>query len=202
MPLESWIQHSRVNEFLYDWQTIIAGMAALLAALITVLVTLRVERRQAKRELDALRKSLAVELRLQIARAFDIYDGLRELGSKPDGPITARMVEGKSRMPAPIIYSANAGNIGLLEGEAMDVVVVYTMLEKARGDVARLMTFKTPDDISPAVVMRMADDFLAACVFARDVLPKLRTGDPSEDDKDKALIQEIKAAASQLAPLT
>ena len=42
MPLESWIQHSGVNEFLYDWQTVIAGFVALVAALITVWVTLRV----------------------------------------------------------------------------------------------------------------------------------------------------------------
>jgi hypothetical protein len=33
MPLESWIQHSRVNEFLYDWQTVIAGALAVVAAL-------------------------------------------------------------------------------------------------------------------------------------------------------------------------
>src|SRR5208282_4569559 len=100
--------------YLYDWQTLIAGLAALLAAVITVWVTLRVERGKARREVDALRKSLAVEFRLQIARAFGAYDGLRGLGSNPDEPITARMVESKSRMAAPIIYPANAGKIGLL----------------------------------------------------------------------------------------
>jgi hypothetical protein len=36
MPLESWIQHSRVDQFLYDWQTLIAGALALVAALIAV----------------------------------------------------------------------------------------------------------------------------------------------------------------------
>ena len=87
-------------DWLDHWQTLIAGGVALLAALIAVQITLRVERRKADREVDALRKSLAVEFRLQIARAFDVYDGLRELGNKPDGSITARMVEGKSRMPA------------------------------------------------------------------------------------------------------
>ena len=46
MPLESWIQHSRVNEFLYDWQTAIAGILALAAGLLTVVVTMIIARRQ------------------------------------------------------------------------------------------------------------------------------------------------------------
>ena len=149
---------------LFDhWQTGIVGLVAVIAAIITVLVTLQIERRQAKREVDALRKSLAVELRLQIARAFGVYDGLRGLGSKPDGPISARMVESKSRMPAPIIYSANAGKIGLLEGDAMDVVIVYTALEGARGRTTGCDDLRTPDDISRDVVMETAEAFLAAC---------------------------------------
>jgi hypothetical protein len=31
MPLEDWVQHSRVDRFLYDWQTLIAGVLALAA---------------------------------------------------------------------------------------------------------------------------------------------------------------------------
>ncbi len=146
-------------------------------------------------EVDALRKSLAVELRLQIAGAFGVYDRLRELSSRSDGPISARMVESKSRMPAPIIYSANAGKIGLLEGDAMGVVIVYMTLEGARDGADRLATtYRTPDDISPAVVMATAQVFLAACDHARGVLPRLRTGDASYDAQDEALIQKINAA--------
>ena len=76
----------------------------------------------------------------------------------PNAPITARMVESKSRMPAPIIFLANAGKIGLL-ADAMDVLIVYTLLDDARDGVARLMTMRTPDDINPAVVMGMAEAF-------------------------------------------
>ena len=145
--------------------------------------------------MDALRKSLAVEVRLQINRAFRVYDGLRELSSTSDGPISARMVEGKSRMPAPIIYSANAGKIGLLEGDAMGVAIVYTTLEGARLRTDRLATtYNTPDDIGPDVVMETANVFLAACGRAQGVLPRLRTGDASYDAQDEALLQKIKAA--------
>ena len=40
MPLESWIQHSRVNQFLYDWQTVIAGVLAFVAGFGTVVAAI------------------------------------------------------------------------------------------------------------------------------------------------------------------
>jgi hypothetical protein len=139
-----WIDH---------WQTLIAGILAFAAAFGTVVATMIIASRQiagAGEEADrvtaatrhqtetterlahervlnevvALRKSFALELRLQITRALEVYVGLRGLG-KSDQPITAKIVESRSRMPAPIIFSANAGKIGLLEGDAMDVLVVH-----------------------------------------------------------------------------
>jgi hypothetical protein len=223
-PVAPW--HFTTWLDLFDhWQTVIAGVLALLAAFGTIVVTMilarrqiaasreeadrviaatreqtettvRLERERVLSELDALRKSLAVELRTHISRALGAYGGLQEL-CKSGGPISARMVESKSRMAAPIIYPANAGKIGLLGAEAMDVVIVYDLLEIARDGAARLMTFRTPDDISPVAVMGTAQAFLAACSYARGVLPKLRTRDASHDAKDEALIQQINAAASQ-----
>jgi hypothetical protein len=55
MPLESWIQHSRVNEFLYDWQTVIAGVLALAAGILTVVVTMII----ANKQITASRKEAA-----------------------------------------------------------------------------------------------------------------------------------------------
>ena len=46
MPLENWIQHSRVDQFLYDWQTVIAGVLALLAGFGTVVATMIIANRQ------------------------------------------------------------------------------------------------------------------------------------------------------------
>ena len=34
MPSEDWIQHCKVAQFLYDWQTLIAGAFALAAAVV------------------------------------------------------------------------------------------------------------------------------------------------------------------------
>lgn len=159
-------------------------------------VTLKVERRKVDREVDALRKSPAIELRQLIPRALGAHTSLQKLGSKTDGPVTARMAESLSRMPVPIVYPANAYKIGFLEGDAMDVVIVYGLLEIARDSVGRLMTHRTPDDISSNVVPEAAEAFLEACKYARSVLPKLRTGVAAHDERDVELLQRISTAAS------
>ena len=180
------------------WQTLIGGLFAFIAAVITVFVTLKVERRKVDRELDALRKSLGIELRQLIPGALRVHGCLTKLGSKTDGPITARMVESLSRMPAPVIFPANAHKIGLLEKDAMDVVIVYGLLDIAHDGVARLITtYRTPDDISLDVVLLTATAFLEACKYARSVLPKLRTGVASHDDRDAELLQRIDATAAR-----
>jgi hypothetical protein len=53
-----------------------------------------------------------------------------------------------------------------------------------------------PDDISPKVVLKTAEAFLEACKYARSVLPKLRTGVPTHDDRDDELLQIINTAAA------
>jgi hypothetical protein len=233
MPLEDWIQHSRVNQFLYDWQTGIAGVLAFVAGVGTVVATMIIARRQIKAsreeanrviaatreqtkvtaeqtattvrlerervlsEVDALRKSLAIELRLQITRALSVYASLAKL-AKSEERISARMVESLSLTAAPIIYSANADKIGFLEDDAMDVVLIYTLLEAARDRVARLFTSRTPDDIDPYVLLITAEAFLEACRYAPVVLPRLRTGIATHDAATEVLIQNINAALAAL----
>jgi hypothetical protein len=190
--------YTTLVDFVDHWQTLIAGLIALIAAVITVVVTLKVERRKVDRELEALRKSLAIELRQLIPGALGVHGSLAKLGSKTDGPITARMVESLSRMPVPIVYPANAHKIGLLGEDAMEVVIVYGLLGIARDDVAQLITsYRTPDDISPNVVLGTAEVFLEACKYARGVLPKLRTGIASHDDRDAELLQRIDATSAK-----
>ena len=188
--------YTTVVDLVDHWQSLIAGLIALVAAIITVFVTLRVERRKVEREVDALRKSLAIELRQLIPRALGAYTSLRKLGGKTDGPITARMVESLSRVPIPIVYPANAHKIGLLEEDAMNVVIVYQLLEIARDGIARLMTSRTPDDINLLLVLKAAEAYLEACKYARSVLQGMRTGVAAHDDKDEFLIAAITEAAA------
>ena len=154
--------------------------------------TVRLEQERVASEVDALRKSLAVELRLHVATALVAYDVLYGLGLMPYPAMTARAAERKSRMAAPIIYPANAGKIGLLGADATDVMIVYDLLEAARDGSARLTSLA--DDNPQAVVMETADAFLTACSYARGLLPRLRTGDPSLDAKDEVLTQKINTA--------
>jgi hypothetical protein len=189
-------------DFVDHWQTLLAGLTALVAAIVTVAVTLKVERRKVDRELEALRKSLAVELRQLIPRALDVHGSLTKLSNKKDEPITARMVESLSRMPVPIVYPANAHKIGLLEKDAMDVVIVFGLLEIARDGVARLITtYRTPDEISPNVVQMTAAAFLEACKYACGILPRFRTGVALHDGQDAELLKRINVAASSARPV-
>jgi hypothetical protein len=83
MPLENWIPHSRVDEFLYDWQTIIAGVLALAAALIAVCGS---EWRTRK----ALRASLASEIRLYLDLLIQMLETLKASESWFEPPRVCR----------------------------------------------------------------------------------------------------------------
>jgi hypothetical protein len=205
------IHRWNLPQFLCNWQTLIGGVLALVAGYITVrairkqtATAVRLEQDRVANEVDALRKSLAVELRQQIPSALDVCNRLRERAtSKSALPIPAWIVESLSRTPAPIIYSANAGKIGLLGGDAMNVVIIYTHLEIAREAATRLTTTsRTPDNFSRSTIHDIAEAFLKACEYARGMLPKLRTGDASHDATDEELVQKINAALAIPRPST
>jgi hypothetical protein len=67
MPLEDWIQHSRMNQFLYDWQTLIAGILAVFAAVGTIWTTIS----SANREIAASQAQTAVAQK-QIETTVDL----------------------------------------------------------------------------------------------------------------------------------
>jgi hypothetical protein len=65
LPLETWIQHSRHDQFLYDWQTLIAGVLAIVAAAVTIWATIR----SANREVDVAQEQIETTLRLERERS-------------------------------------------------------------------------------------------------------------------------------------
>lgn len=71
--------YTTIVDFVDHWQTLLTGLIALIAAIITVFVTLRVERRRPDREIDALGKSLAIELRQLIPRALGAHTSSKDL---------------------------------------------------------------------------------------------------------------------------
>jgi hypothetical protein len=194
MPNQPW-QYTTFVDFVDHWQALMAGALGFAAAVVAVILTLRIERRKLQREMDALQKSLAVELRQHVGNALIAGKSLKGL-ARGGHPITARMVESLVQVPAPIVYPASAAKIGLLGRDAMDVVIVYSLIEIGRSGAARLITSRTPDDISAETVEITGNAFLFACAYAQTVLPKLRTGVAEHDQKDAELIRRINEARS------
>lgn len=151
-------------------------------------------RKTHEKEIETVRKSLAVELRQMTTRAWGAHTSLMNLISLPGVPVTARMVEGAVGMPAPVVYPAVADRISLLGEEAMDLVIVYQGIEIARDAAGQAMRHRAPDNIPPENVALAARAFLLACVCARDLLPKLRTGISYKDQKDGEMIRMISDA--------
>ncbi len=191
---EPW-HYTTCLDLLDHWQALIAGVLGFTAAIGVVWMTLRVERRKLQRELDALRKSLAVELRQVVPRALGAGVALRDL-ARSRQQITARMVENYARVSVPMVYPATADKIGLLGDDAMGVVIIYSLIELGRSGTVSLINSRDPDNISPDTVAASAIPFFTACEYALSVLPKLKTGVAAHDQRDAALIESIRAATS------
>jgi hypothetical protein len=186
---EPW-HYTTILDLADHWQALIAGLLGFASAIVAVVFTLRIEHRKLKRELEALRKSLAVELRQQVPRALGAGLSLRKVAAEVR-PITARVIESYSRIPTPVVYQANADKIGLLGPDAMNVVIFYSLIETCRGAIASLMNARDPDNISPATVLATAKALISACSHAQALLPRLKTEIANIDQKDKKLIEDI-----------
>lgn len=191
---EPW-HYTTFLDLLDRWQALIAGVLGFAAAIGVVWVTLRIERRKLQRELDDLRKSLALELRQVVPRALGAGEALRNV-ARSGQKITARMVENYARVPTPMVYPATAGKIGSLGDDAMNVVIIYSLIELGRSGTVSLINSRDPDNISPDTVAASAFPFFTACQYALAVLPKLKTGVAAHDQKDAELIEKIKAATT------
>jgi hypothetical protein len=88
--------------------------------------------------------------------------------------------------------------IGLLGQDAMDVVIVYNLIDLARNAAERLLTSRTPDDISANTVGSTAAAFLTACLYATSVLPVLKTGVAKHDEQDVKLTEMIETERTLL----
>jgi hypothetical protein len=174
MPLENWIQHSRVNEFLYDWQTLIAGLVALLAAFIAVGVP-------EWRARTALRASLAGEIRLYVELLTDARDRLVSgkkaflSGASPDRDFDWAV------LPPPVVYPAAADRLGHVgRPSAADVVNFYANVERANFTV-RVMSNEPTEKVSANTYSTLIAVFESAY---RESLPLLSELPSDERDAD------------------
>lgn len=197
---EAW-HYTTALDFLDHWQALLAGGLGFLAAIIAVRYTLRAERRRQNRELDALRKSLAVELRQVVPRAFGASNLLIKLAGSGQ-QITARIIENYARVPRAVVYPAVAERIGLLGEQAMEVVIIYALYEIANSAAQSLIrNSRDPDNISADTVAATGLAFLNVCTYASSVLPNLKTGAAKYDLADAKVIRDIEEAEAKVAPL-
>ena len=147
--------------------------------------TVRLERERVSSELDALRKSLAVEIRQYI----DILIKTREILRRLSGP-EKRMLAGDLRSLAvfypPTVYPASADRIGLLGPLAVSVTSFYTTIERLNF-TARLITNDPEELVSRGNIEEVAGLLEQAC---RTSLPLLSSSSDERDADFRAIIAE------------
>ncbi len=185
------------GQFLYDWQTGLTGVLGFGAAILAVVCTLRSERRRAKEELEALRRSLGVELRQCTTFALTAHRALRRLAQSKGTPITSRMIERLVHLPEPVIFRACADKVGMLGPQAMDVTIFYSQLELVRAGIQKLLHDRTPDSIQPLPVATTAQALMSMAEYGRGVLPSMKTNVTQIDSRDATLIETITNESSQ-----
>jgi len=148
---------------------------------------------QIDHEVDALRKSLATEIRQIVARSFTAHKLLTQLSKRRI--ITASMVESYFLVPTPVVYLGSASKIGLLKDDTMVVMAFYHGYDIACACATQLMRL-TPDGIAEENVAGVANAFLDVCKGARQILPRLRTGVSIYNELDKKLVEDINKALS------
>jgi hypothetical protein len=209
MPLEDWIQHCKVAQFLYDWQTVIAGVLALVAAWLTIRATKRsaereieashaqtavaqkqiettvsLERERVSSEVDALRKSLAVEIRQYI----DILITTREILRRRSGPekrMLARDLRSVVAFHSATVYPASADRIGLLGLLAVSVTSFYSTIERLNFTV-RFLTDDPEELASRENIEAVASLLEQACRTSLPLLSELPFDE--RDDEFRAKI--------------
>ena len=152
------IHRWNLPQFLYNWQTLIAGLAALLAALIAVVVP---EWRARK----AVRASLASEVRQYVDLLIKTRHILTEskkafrLGGPP--PRDFRVL---SELQPPVVYPAAADKFGLLgRPRAAAVVDFYATIERVNFTVRVLSKDPPEEDVSMSNYLRLINLFEVAC---------------------------------------
>jgi hypothetical protein len=111
---------------LFDhWQSLVAGVLAFVAAVIVVGFSELFAGRQRRREVAAIRASLAVEISEFIKLMIETHVVLTGLSMPP-----MRSSLAKFEVPRPTVYPATADRIGLLGPLAAGVCSFYTNFER------------------------------------------------------------------------
>jgi hypothetical protein len=176
------------------WQTLAAGLIAIVAAVIAVSVPEVFARRRDKRVIEALRASLAGEIRLYV----DLLTNTREMLTRPDVLFQFTVNELQDHrqrdlrdlavLHPPNVYPAAADRLGLIKRpRAAYVVEFYAQIERLNFS-ARAMTNEPTKAVSASNYETLVNLFGTVCVSALPLLSDL----PS-DERDGARRAKIEA---------
>jgi hypothetical protein len=200
-PFVTWLDH---------WQTlaagligIIAGSFALMAAWWTASRAEKNSRQEACRETEALRRSLAVEIRrsvrllCQTHEAFtDAKAAFRRGGNLPD----ARDVTKLTSRVHPIVYPAAADRIGRLGHPLAEWVVTFYANVKDIQFACEITATVTTRNVSPQELDGLISLLEGTC---RSALPLLKQLPPDDGDADlRAKIEAMSRPPPAASPPT
>jgi hypothetical protein len=173
--------------FLYDWQTLIAGVLAVGAAVLTVLGTETYSRRRDLREIEAIKASLGVEIKailnVLLQAHYMLVNTARLAHIKPSS------IKSATELPNPVVYRATADRIGLWGEAAPLVTSFYIALDRINVGVKVVVTDANPHATVDFGELRViARLFEQACQTS---LPLLSHLPPNEGDAE--LRPEIEA---------
>jgi hypothetical protein len=155
LPLENWVHHSALWPFLYDWQTLLAGIFALGAAALTVLGTFT----SANRQIDAANK----QAEKVIAASREAAD--REVAASRDQIVLAqKQIEASLRSERRRLAR---------EGYAFHAMVVASM-ERVLAEAGEAKTIFLSAKAS-ATATSSPQAYEARQHFSKGAFPELRT---------------------------
>jgi hypothetical protein len=184
LPLENWVHHSALWPFLYDWQALLTGIFALGAAFLAV----RAAHGKERREVEAIRLSLAVEIRRLVNVLLQAHEAFALLSIKNQPPRADDVVDMISR-GRPVVYPATADRVGLLGRMAPHVVMFYANLKDL--EHSGRMSANPAGYVLPADLRALMNQIADAC--RRNVLPLLSELPPNTADPDTERKAKIEA---------
>ena len=163
-----WRYTTRLDLFDH-WQSLVAGALAFSAAVIVVGGTEWFARRRDRREVAAIRASLAVEIRQYIDTLIKTREILRPyFGSEK--PMQARYLRSVVAFDRPTVYPASADRIGLLGPLAVSVTSFYSTIERLNFTV-RFLTIDPEELVSRESIEVVASLLEQACRTSLPLLP-------------------------------
>jgi hypothetical protein len=191
-------------EFFDHWQPLEAGALAVIAALIAVLGTHYWAQQKERQEIEAIRLSLAVEIRqlvnilLETHETFTLFQAHETLTPASfESAALAEDVSNETSRGVPVVYPAAAARVGLLGRVAPYVVTFYANIE----DIKFAGRKAASDPKEPVSVAKM--NVLTKLIekTCRSALPLLSRLPLHEDNiKLKAKIEAIGQSSKQRVP--